>query len=40
MSFVPDPIKINASKWDIKGRQHWHPGRGTKASRLVKRKEA
>lgn len=38
VSLVPDPIKINASKWDIKGSQRWHPGRGTKASRLVKTK--
>lgn len=38
MFLVPDPIKINASKWDIKRSRRGHPGRSTKASRLVKRK--
>lgn len=36
VSVVPDPIKINASKWDIKGSRRWHPGRGTTALGLVK----
>lgn len=38
MSIVPDSIKINTSTRAIKGSQDWHPGRGTKASSLVKRK--
>lgn len=38
MSLVPDSIKINTNTWDIKESQPWHPGRGTKASSLVKKK--